>query len=73
MMTAAEAKEYVNQRFVELQEYNPTWTRVMCVNLIIEELRHTHNYILTTPTNHPIFSVVEDSMGLIFNVTGLVE
>lgn len=75
MMTVEEAKEFVNTKYAKLTEMSkdlPEWTRVKKVNYLIKQLREEYGFILTTPTGHPIVSVIEDAEGLIYNVTGMV-
>jgi hypothetical protein len=69
-MNTAEAKEYVNQRFAELTEDNPEWTRQLKSNVIIKELGIDHGFRLTTPTGHGIVGISEDDHGIIYHVEG---
>lgn len=73
MMSPEAAKEYVNQRYVELTEDNPNWPRTTKVNLILKELWSEFKFILTTPTGHLIVSVTEDDQGIVYEVPNLVR
>ena len=70
-MNTEEAKAYVNERFSDLKEDNPTWSRASITNLILNELRVEHNYVLTAPFGHPIVGISEDAKGIVYHVTGL--
>ncbi len=70
-MTTAEARAYANQRYTELSEDNPTWSRCQISTLIIEELRKEHNFVLTVGGS-PIMGVSENDWGLTYHLPNVV-
>jgi len=72
-MTPEQAKKHVNQRYAELSENNPTWSRVKISNLILQELEKECNFTLTTPTGHSIVAVNEDAHGILYQVSDLMR
>ncbi len=71
-MTTTEARAYANQRYAELKEDNPSFSRDQIATLIIGELRKDHNFVMMLG-NCPIVGVTEDDDGLTYQVQNLIR